>query len=207
MIGKEISQDRDNQVIGGENGIEIQQANAWRSIHDDQLVGLLNGTEQPPQSKFSRIHRKEGKLDRREVQVGRDNIQCGEVGFDNRLLNLFPLDQGIEKGLGVLLIVKPQTLGEMSLGVEIDQKGLESHLSQTKSVGGRDAALPRSPFKIEEKLFPDRFDRRRESQIVAVLDHIIRFIIPILFRIPFRRRKDSLSLFFNKVMLRYAEKP
>lgn len=206
MIGKEISQDRNNQVIRGENGIEIQQANAWRSIHDDQLVGLLNGTEQPPQPKFSRIHRKEGKLDRREVQVGRDDIQCGEVGFDDRLLNLFPLDQGIEKGLGVLLIVKPQTLGEMALGVEIDQKGLESHLSQTKPVGGRDAALPRPPFKIEEELFPDRFDRRGESKVIPILHHILWFIIPFLFRIPFRGRKDSLSFFFNKVMLRYAEK-
>src|SRR4030042_1522844 len=88
----------------------------------------------------------------------------------------------------------------------IDQKGLESHLSQTKPIGGRDAALPRSPFKIEEELFPDRFDWRRESQVVAILDHIIRFIIRFPFRIPFRRRKDSLSLFFNKVMPRYAEK-
>jgi hypothetical protein len=94
----------------------------------------------------------------------------------------------------------------MALGVEIDQKGLESHLSQTKPIGGRDAALPRSSFEIEEELFPDRFDWRRESQVVAILSHIIRFIIPFLFRIPFRRRKDSFSLFFNKVMLRNAEK-
>jgi hypothetical protein len=94
----------------------------------------------------------------------------------------------------------------MALGVEIDQKGLESHLGQTKPIGSRDTALSRPPFKIEEKLFPDRFDWRRESQVVAILDHIIRFIIPFLFRIPFRRRKDSLSLFFNKVMLRHAEK-
>ena len=52
VIGKEISQHWDNEIVGGEDRVKVQKSDAWRGIHDDQIIVLLYGTEKPLQSKL-----------------------------------------------------------------------------------------------------------------------------------------------------------
>src|SRR5512139_1263891 len=59
VIGKEIGQDRDDEVVGGKDRVQVQESDAWRGVHHNQLVLLLHRTEKPLQSELSRIHRKE----------------------------------------------------------------------------------------------------------------------------------------------------
>jgi hypothetical protein len=201
MIREEIGQDWDEKIIGGEDGVEVQETDAWRSVHNDQFIVFLNGADQPPQTKFSRIHRKEGELCRREGEVRRNDIQRGKIGLDDDLLNLLLLNEGIVEGFGVTLVVEPQTLREMSLGIKINHEGPDPHLGQTKTVRGRDGALPCPSLKVEKELPSTGFDRREKSENAPVPHHVLRCIIALLIRIPFRRRKNPFVLFLKKLLL------
>jgi len=53
MVGKEIGQHRNEEIVRRKDRIEVQEPDAGRGIHDDQFVVLLNRCEESPQSKLS----------------------------------------------------------------------------------------------------------------------------------------------------------
>src|SRR4030065_2792095 len=171
MIREEIGQDRNEKIVGSEDGVEVQETDAWRGIHDDEFIVFLNGADQSLQTKLSRIHRKEGELCRREGEVRGDNIQRGKIGPDDDLINLLLFNQGIVERFGVTLVVETQTLGEMALGIEIDHEGPDPHLGQTKTVRGRDGALSRPSLEVKKELPSRGFQRRGKSENVPVPHH------------------------------------
>jgi hypothetical protein len=89
----------------------------------------------------------------------------------------------------------------MALGIQIDQERLHSHLGQTKSIGGGDAALSCPSFEIEKELFPDGLDERGKSKIVSIFGHILGLVIALLLGIPFGGRGDPFGLFLKKLLL------
>lgn len=95
-------------------------------------------------------------------------MQGGKICLDDDILDLFLLNEGTEQGLGKMLIVKPQTLSEVALWVQIDHERSNSHLGQTEPIRGREAALSCPSFKVEKELLSRRFHRRRDTQIVPV---------------------------------------
>ncbi len=87
---------------------------------------------------------------------------------------------------------------QMALWIQIDQERPNPHLGKAETIRGRDRALPRPPFKVEEELFPDGFEEGRKSQVGSILADILRLIIPFLVGIPFGRRKGSFGLLLNE---------
>jgi hypothetical protein len=93
----------------------------------------------------------------------------------------------------------------MALRIQVDHEGPSSHLGQTKPIRCREAALSCPTLKIEEELFPYRFDRRWNSQIGSIFDCILRLVIALLVHIPFGRRKDSLRFLLKKFLFRNSQ--
>jgi hypothetical protein len=94
----------------------------------------------------------------------------------------------------------------MALRVEIDHEGPDPHLGQTKTVRGRDGALPCSSLKVEKELLSTGFHRREKSENAPISHHVLRRIIAFLIGIPFRGRKNPLVLFLKKLLFRNPEK-
>jgi hypothetical protein len=93
----------------------------------------------------------------------------------------------------------------MALGIEIDHEGFHSHLGETKPVRGRNAALPCSPFKIQEELLAKRSDNGGKSQMIPIGDHILGFVRALFSGIPLGTGQNSLGLFLDQFLPRNAK--
>ena len=89
---------------------------------------------------------------------------------------------------------------QVALWIQIDQECPDSHLGETKTIRGRDRALPCPPFEVEEELFSDGFEGGRKAQVAPVPADILWLIIALLTGIPLWGRKDSLRLFLKEVV-------
>jgi hypothetical protein len=200
VVGEKIRQDGDQEIIGSKDGIEIQEPNTRRSIHDDQFIILFHKAKKPLEPEFPGVHGKKRELHWGEVEIGGNNIEGREVCFDDDPFEVLFLDQGAEQSLGILGVIKAQTLGEMALGVEIDHEGFHPHLSETKPVRGRNTALPCSPLKIQEELLAKRSDNGGKSQMIPIGDHILGFVRALLSVIPLGTGQNSLRFFLDQFL-------
>ena len=74
-----LTLNRNQQRLGGSEGVERQQAKRWRAIDDDVVVICLDTREGVLQPEFSLLNFDQFDFGARQIFICRDDIETGSI--------------------------------------------------------------------------------------------------------------------------------
>ncbi len=132
---EETSLDGDDDFIAGAQGVEGDEAYAWRAIDDAPTVGFLHLLKGAQQTIFAAGATGEDLLEGGELDVGRRKIEiAGDLPDDlrNRAdLAVALFDERVVDGALDLLLGDRQADAAVALGVHVDEQCLVPEARQT----------------------------------------------------------------------------
>ena len=170
---EEVGQDRHEQVVRRHQGVQVQEAEAGRSVEHRVVVSALDLLHRVAQAELARGEGHEREVDGAHAQVRGYEIQPWHPRADDDLLERRLLDDGVEERALRLLAGDPQALGGVPLRVQVDDQHAVPHLRQAEGIAGRDAGLAGAALEVEEELLPHRPARRLPAQRPARAGQVV----------------------------------
>ena len=151
--GEEVSEDGNNQIIGGDEGIKVKQAEGGGCVEDDEVIVGFELFEGGFKFKLASSHRHKEQVHRTHIEVRGDELQVRQGCFlDNGGEFGFFLED-VQECMRKVLAFEAEAFGGMSLGVQVHQEDAITHFGQAPGIGGGEGGFAGAAFEVEEELF------------------------------------------------------
>ncbi|EAU68318.1 hypothetical protein STIAU_5795, partial [Stigmatella aurantiaca DW4/3-1] len=180
--GQEVGEHRDEQVRGGHERIQVEQAEGRGRVEDDDVVAGLHLLERVAQLELTAGHGHQRQVHRGHAQVGGDEVQVGQGGLLNHLGQGRLAHQHVLERLLVVLALVAQALGGVALAVQVDEQHRVAQLRQAPRIRGGQGRLAGAALEVEEQLAPVANGGGELLEGGAQLPHIVRGVEVLLQR-------------------------
>lgn len=122
---KEFALNRNQDRIGGHQGIQRQKIQSRWTIDQDELVVVPYVLKMVAEDGFTVINANEFQIDADQVLVGGHKFEPFHFGFADGLMDVFAFHEDIVNGHDVLRFLDSETAGGVSLWVAVNQEDFD----------------------------------------------------------------------------------
>src|SRR5690606_26316756 len=96
--GEEVRQHRDEEIVGGHQRVEVEQAEGRRRVEDDEVVGRLDLPQRVAQLELATGHRHQREVHGRHGEVGGDEVEVRQRRVLQHVADRLLAHQDVQQG-------------------------------------------------------------------------------------------------------------